>query len=92
MAVVAWLLVSSVRKTIKTTINKINNAAFKAGIESPIHAPKPEPIMALAIDKPPPNRINMPHGNFVVALHSINPEPLLDRVIKTARAAIIAIP
>ena len=92
VAVVAWLLVSSVRKTIRITINNINNTALISGIRPPIHLPKPELMIAFAIDKPPPNKIKIPQGSFVVLLHSIRPEPWLDLVMNTASAAIIAIP
>lgn len=49
VAVVAWLLVSSVRKTIKTTINNINNTVFISGMRPPIHLPNQNSLWRLPL-------------------------------------------
>ena len=65
--VVVTLLVISVKKIINVAIAKIKNIG---GIVlntiklSPIHIPRPLELICDASDKPPPKRINRPHGRF----------------------------
>ena len=66
-------IISAIKE--KTTINNINNTVFMSGMRPPIHFPRPELIMAFAIDRPPPNKIKIPQGSLVVILHSTSPEP-----------------
>ena len=63
VAVVAWLLVSSVKKTIKVTMININKMAFMSEVKKdPIQSPSIELLIAPAIDKPPPNNKSIPQA------------------------------
>ena len=58
----------------------------------PIQSPRPVALICAAIDKPPPKRMSIPQGKFLVALHSSKPSPFVDGVMNNANAAMIAIP
>ena len=95
VAVVAWLLVSSVRNTTITTtrsIKRIGLISLKVVKKLPIQSPKPVFLICPAIERPPPNRISTPQGRFFVTFHSIKPPPFEDLAIKSDKAESIAIP
>jgi hypothetical protein len=94
--VVAVFDVSSVKKMIKVTIRNtiIQGLRLTAKINaSPSHWPSPELFIAFAKDRPPPNKIRRPHGNFFVS-SQISKSVFLfcDGIMKRLIAAIIAMP
>lgn len=65
--VVAVLDVSSVRNIINVVMRRITSHGLRFIInanDSPNHWPNPELLIAAANDKPPPNKIKSPQGNF----------------------------
>ena len=71
--VVAVFDVSSVRNTIKVVIKSIItqglNSISKLN-DVPSHCPKPELLIELAKERPPPNKSKSPQGSFFVSSHS----------------------
>ena len=70
--VVAVLEVNSVKNTINVVINRIISQGLSSIIklnDDPSHSPKPDVLMALASDNPPPNKSSSPHGSFLVSSH-----------------------
>ena len=71
--VVAVFEVSSVRKTIKVVIMRMINQGLSSTNklnDVPSHCPKPELLIELAKERPPPNKSKSPQGNFFVSSHS----------------------
>ena len=94
--VVAVFEVSSVRKTIKVVIMRMINQGLSSTNklnDVPSHCPKPELLMELAKERPPPNKSKSPQGNFFVSSHSKRLLFLLsDGKINKIIAAKIAMP
>ena len=94
--VVAVFEVSSVRKTIKVVIMRMINQGLSSTNklnDVPSHCPKPELLMELAKERPPPNKSKSPQGNFFVSSHSKRLVfSLSDGKINKIMAAKIAIP
>ena len=96
VVVVVTLLVISVKKIIKVAtanIKSIGGTVLRTSKLLPIHIPSPLELIWAASDKPPPNKINKPHGKSLDLSHCRR-SPFLeaDGVIKINIAAIIAIP
>lgn len=94
--VVATLLVTSVKKIINAAtanIRNIGGTVLSTLKPSPIQMPRPLEFIWAAIDKPPPNKINNPHGNLSESLQSKS-SPLfeVDGIINKRMAEIIAMP
>ena len=80
VAVVAILLVSSVKSTTKPTItvsNMIGDIDGNPDTHTPIASSAPVALIVAARLKPPPNKISVPHGNSRVSGQSRTNLPAL---------------
>ena len=100
VAVVAKLLVNSVKKMTNPVVRIINNINFDVPIAetvSPNHKANPEPETADAKLNPPPNNINTPQGKRVTSGQviswycSFSPDGIMNNNIAAAMAIIASL-